>query len=536
MPSPGADDERAAGLAVPDRGADLRDVAADRAADVAADRRADERADGLPSPVPTTAVPTSRPSAPPTAAPTPATPEPTATPTTFAPTQLLIAAAGTLGVEALPGACADPAFLAGYAAALAGAMCVPGVDVRVADCAAADGAAAEGAAARAPREDAAPARPRPRPARRPGRRPPTTARPTPAPSTAAPAPAPTSAVPTTTPSAAPSATFAPTAVARKDLVYEVRLAYADVDAGFQDRGGQAFADEVEACVVKSVEAGNFSKALAARGIGGRVVAVGEVLLFRTLEPSPVPSLAPTTEGYRLAGFEVVPPADFAGEREPRREARREAAARRARGGSVPREDVEVKLRAYGAASNALRFYDEDPADPGYALASDPGSASATKIIPAGTTTLKVMVGALRDRINNGASFSQSVDVSLDSSDPNYACCRFLETFGVDVIDVDESLISAGKFLSKIPPVTSGNVPLKRDENAATYVYTLALTSMPFAPVRLAVRGDVDAFESIEFDGVANASLTIQPEDWAAAQLLSLRGRPTTCWRATGTTR
>ena len=41
-----ADDERAVGLAVPDRGADLRDVAADRAADVAADRRADERADG----------------------------------------------------------------------------------------------------------------------------------------------------------------------------------------------------------------------------------------------------------------------------------------------------------------------------------------------------------------------------------------------------------------------------------------------------------------------------------------------------------
>ena len=112
-------------------------------------------------------------------------------------------------------------------------------------------------------------------------------------------------------------------------------------------------------------------------------------------------------------------------------------------------------------------------------------------------------------------------MSLDSIDPNYACCRFLETFGVDVIDVDESLISAGKFLSKIPPVTSGNVPLKRDENAATYVYTVALTSMPSAPVRLAVQGDVDAFESIEVDGVANASLTIQPEDWAATRTLSL---------------
>ena len=43
-------------------------------------------------------------------------------------------------------------------------------------------------------------------------------------------------------------------------------------------------------------------------------------------------------------------------------------------------------------------------------------------------------------------------------------------------------------------------------------------------MRLAVQGDVDAFESIEVDGVANALLTIQPEDWAATRTLSLRGR------------
>ena len=234
-------------------------------------------------------------------------------------------------------------------------------------------------------------------------------------------------------------------------------------------------------------------------------------------PSATPTTVPTTEGYRLANFSVAAPANLV-----------EATVAdlvvknlTVRLHYAPSEDVEVRLRAYGAAATALRVYDEDPARRGYALASDPGSASATKIIPAGATTLTVMVGALRDRINNGASFSQSVDVSLDSRDPNYACCRFLETFRVDVIDVDESLISAGKFLSKIPPVTSGNVPLKRDENAATYVYTLALTSMPSAPVRLAVQGDVDAFESIEVDGVANASLTIQPEDWAATRTLSL---------------
>ena len=128
-------------------------------------------------------------------------------------------------------------------------------------------------------------------------------------------------------------------------------------------------------------------------------------------PSATPTTVPTTEGYRLANFSVAAPANLV-----------EATVAdlvvknlTVRLHYAPSEDVEVRLRAYGAAATALRVYDEDPARRGYALASDPGSASATKVIPAGATTLTVMVGALRDRINNGASFSQSVDCLLYTS-------------------------------------------------------------------------------------------------------------------------
>ena len=68
---------------------------------------------------------------------------------------------------------------------------------------------------------------------------------------------------------------------------------------------------------------------------------------------------------------------------------------------------------------ALRFYDEDPDNPGYALVSDRGRAFITKSIPAGDTILTLAAGALRDRVNNGQSVVQTITVSLDSDDPIY---------------------------------------------------------------------------------------------------------------------
>ena len=60
------------------------------------------------------------------------------------------------------------------------------------------------------------------------------------------------------------------------------------------------------------------------------------------------------------------------------------------------EPVKVTLRGGGQSASALRFYDEDPVNPGYALTSDAGSASVARWIPAGDTNLTVAAGALRD--------------------------------------------------------------------------------------------------------------------------------------------
>ena len=64
-----------------------------------------------------------------------------------------------------------------------------------------------------------------------------------------------------------------------------------------------------------------------------------------------------------------------------------------------------------------------------------------------------MAGALMDRVNAGASFGQTVDITLDSEDPNYCCGRHTESFTIDVGDVDTSLISVNAFLAKTKPIT-----------------------------------------------------------------------------------
>ena len=65
--------------------------------------------------------------------------------------------------------------------------------------------------------------------------------------------------------------------------------------------------------------------------------------------------------------------------------------------------VRVTLRGGGRSGGALRFYDEDPDNPGYALTSDAGSTSVARWIPAGDTILTLAAGALRDRVDNGDS-------------------------------------------------------------------------------------------------------------------------------------
>ena len=150
-------------------------------------------------------------------------------------------------------------------------------------------------------------------------------------------------------------------------------------------------------------------------------------------PSPVPSLAPTTINYRLADFSAAPPLNW-------------RAAFTGTGLKVEHlvvnltvpatEPVHVSLSAWEQGGGgfrgrrrkgggALRFYDEDPDNPGYALVSDRGRAFVTKIIPAGDTILTLAAGALRDRVNNGQSVVQTITVSLDSDDPIYGRERTL---------------------------------------------------------------------------------------------------------------
>ena len=185
--------------------------------------------------------------------------------------------------------------------------------------------------------------------------------------------------------------------------------------------------------------------------------------------------------------------------------------------------VRVTLRGGGRSGGALRFYDEDPDNPGYALTSDAGSTSVAKWIPAGDTILTLAAGALRDRVDNGDSVAQSVTVFLSSTDPIYGRARgFEKTVSVNVLDVDESLIAVNKFLATTDPVTSGAITAKAKENAATFVFTAALTSLPFSAVRLEVEGDVDAFESISVDGADGTNRTIEPADWASAATYEFR--------------
>ena len=167
-------------------------------------------------------------------------------------------------------------------------------------------------------------------------------------------------------------------------------------------------------------------------------------------------------------------------------------------------DVSVDARG-GRSGGALRVDDEGPDNPGYALTSDAGRGSVAMWIPAGDTILTLAAGALRDRVNNGQSVVQTITVSLDSDDPIYGRERnFVGSFAVTVLDVDESLIAVNKFLATTDPVTSGAITAKAKENAATFVFTAALTSLPFSAVRLEVEGDVDAFESISVDGADGA--------------------------------
>ena len=156
----------------------------------------------------------------------------------------------------------------------------------------------------------------------------------------------------------------------------------------------------------------------------------------TVAPSPAPSLAPTTTGYKLAG---ILSAEVVGGDEGFVEAPIETLVNLTKPLVVklktrPSADVAVTLTAAGTGS-ALRFYEEDSKRPGFALASDPGSTTSTKTIPSNTTTLTVIAGALRDRVNSGTSFSQTVEISLDSEDPNYCCGRHTASFELEVGDV-----------------------------------------------------------------------------------------------------
>ena len=238
-------------------------------------------------------------------------------------------------------------------------------------------------------------------------------------------------------------------------------------------------------------------------------------------PSAVPTTAPTTINYRLADFSVAAPAELA------------EAAFTGTGLKVEHlvvnltvpatERVKVTLRGGGRSGGALRFYDEDPDNPGYALVSDRGRAFITKSIPAGDTILTLAAGALRDRVNNGQSVVQTITVSLDSDDPIYGRERnFVGSFAVTVLDVDESLIAVNKFLATTDPVTSGAITAKAKENAAAFVFTAALTSLPFSAVRLEVKGDVDAFASISVDGADGGNRTVEPADWASAATYEFR--------------
>ena len=173
--------------------------------------------------------------------------------------------------------------------------------------------------------------------------------------------------------------------------------------------------------------------------------------------------------------------------------------------------VRVTLRGGGGA---LRFYEEDPGNPGYALASDRGSAAVARFIPAGATNLTVHAGALRDRVDNGASVVQTVTVLISSTDPIYGRARaFEKTTAVTVLDVDESKIAVNKFMGRADPVTDGVVSTKARENAATFTFTAALTSRPHDAVRLELRGDVDAFASIAVDGADCGNRTVEPDHW-----------------------
>ena len=158
-------------------------------------------------------------------------------------------------------------------------------------------------------------------------------------------------------------------------------------------------------------------------------------------PSPAPSLAPTTTGYKLAG---ILSAEVVGGDEGFVEAPIETLVNLTKPLVVklktrPSADVAVTLTAAGTGS-ALRFYEEDSKRPGFALASDPGGTTSTKTIPSNTTTLTVIAGALRDRVNSGTSFSQTVEISLDSEDPNYCCGRHTASFELEVGDVDTCLL------------------------------------------------------------------------------------------------
>ena len=93
-----------------------------------------------------------------------------------------------------------------------------------------------------------------------------------------------------------------------------------------------------------------------------------------------------------------------------------------------------------------------------------------------------------------------------------------------MLDADESLIAVNKFLATTDPVTSDAAALtaKAKENAATFVFTAALDALPFSAVRLEVKGDVDAFESISVDGANRGNRTVEPVDWASAATYEFR--------------
>ena len=128
-----------------------------------------------------------------------------------------------------------------------------------------------------------------------------------------------------------------------------------------------------------------------------------------------------------------------------------------------------------------------------------------------------MLGALQDRVDRGESFSQLVEVEIDSEDDvNYAAPRFWTSFNVSIGDVDESHVASQIFLSAEAPAKEGTLDVAKDENAADFVFAVALTSVPSAPVRLELNGDVGAFEYVTVGGADARNRTVRPGDWADA--------------------